>query len=69
MYKSSIKVFKKAIQVNPNNVLAYNNLCATYNAIENYQEAIKYGEKAIQINPENELAKNNLNYSIRKMNE
>ena len=46
--------------IKPDYDLAYNNLCAAYNAMGQWDNAIKTGEKGMQINPNNQLLKNNL---------
>jgi tetratricopeptide (TPR) repeat protein len=50
--KKAVKEFKKAIEIDPNFALAYNNLGEVYAFLEMYEEAIHEYEKALEINPE-----------------
>ncbi len=59
-YYKSIEITKKIIEIEPDNFIAYNNMCSAYNALGKYKLAKKACEKAMKINPENQLAKNNL---------
>ena len=52
-YLESIKIFNKAININPNNTDAYINLGNAYSYIEDYQNATKSFNKALTINPKN----------------
>ncbi len=62
-YEKALAYFEKAAQHNPNSAIAQNNLCSTYNNLENWNKAIPYCEKALQITADFQLAKNNLKYS------
>lgn len=64
-YKKSIKYFQKAVENDPKDSTAYNNICSAYNAMQKWDEAIKACEKAISLDPNFQRAKNNLNYSKR----
>jgi len=59
-YKKSIGAARQALRLRPNYDLAYNNICAAYNALGEWDRAITAGEKAVQLNPANQLARNNL---------
>ena len=48
-YKQSIKCFEKAIEIEPKNAIAYNNICSAYNGLQKWDEAIKACEKAISL--------------------
>jgi len=50
--EEAMSVYKKAIQINPNNADAYNNLGNIYSDIGNETEAILAYKKAIEINPD-----------------
>jgi tetratricopeptide (TPR) repeat protein len=65
-YDKCIKVSAELLELEPNNVVAYNNICSSYNAIGNHDEAIKACEKALEINPDFQLAKNNLNWAKKQ---
>ncbi len=60
-YIKCIEAAKKAIKLNPNSDIAYNNICSAYNLIGNYSEAIVACNKALKLNHNFDLAKNNLN--------
>jgi len=59
----AIEICFKILELEPNNVSAYNNLCVAYNHIKKWDLAIEACEKAIKINPNFQLAKNNLNWA------
>jgi tetratricopeptide (TPR) repeat protein len=59
-YQKSIDACKEIIKTNPSYVLAYNNMCAAYNVLQQWDNAIAAGEKAVALDPANQLAKNNL---------
>jgi len=65
-YDSSIWAAHKVLELDKNNIAAYNNICAASNVLGNWDVAIKAGKKAIELNPNNRLAMNNLNLSYRR---
>lgn len=68
-YFDCIYANKQALKIDPNNYVAYNNICCAYNELGMYGEAIKAGQKAIDLKPDFELAKNNLEISKQKQKE
>lgn len=70
-YRKSIEAARQALRLRPNYDLAYNNICAAYNALGEWDRAIAAGEKAVKLNPDNQLARDNLAWAIRqeKLNE
>ncbi|WP_322289836.1 hypothetical protein [Aquimarina sp. 2201CG5-10] len=62
-YFKTIEASLKAIQLDPLNVVAYNNLGVSYNMLLMYSKAKVVLEKALEINPNFQLAINNLNVS------
>lgn len=60
LYIKAVEACKEAIKLNPSYVLAYNNMCASYNNLQLWDDAISAGERAVQLDPNNQLAKNNL---------
>ncbi len=67
-YKECIEACKKALALKPDYDLAYNNLCAAYNQLEDWDNAIIAGEKGLKINPNNTLLKGNLAEAYRRKN-
>jgi tetratricopeptide (TPR) repeat protein len=45
-------------------VAAYNNICAAYNQLKEYDKAIEACNKAIELDSNHSLAKGNLNFAI-----
>ena len=64
LYLESIWANQEAIRLQPNNVLAYNNICAAYNAMKDWPDAIKAARNALAIDSTFQLAKNNLNWAM-----
>jgi tetratricopeptide (TPR) repeat protein len=63
-FDSCIISAKAALKTNPAYDLAYNNICAAYNQLKDWNKAIEAGKKGLQINPENKLLKANLSVSL-----
>ncbi len=59
-YVKSIEVLNKLVLLEPDNSLAYNNLCSAYNNLFMYELAKKSCEKSLALAPDFKLAKNNL---------
>ncbi len=59
-YLGCIQACEKAISIDSNNAIAYNNICSSLNNLALYEDAINAGEKAIKINPAFDLAKGNV---------
>jgi protein O-mannosyl-transferase len=68
MYAESIDACYKALDINPNLAIAYNNICSAYNRLKEYDKAIEACNKALEINPNYERAKNNLELAKSKLN-
>ncbi len=62
-YQKCIEVNYSVIELEPNNYIAYNNICSAYNELKIYEEAIKACEKALSINGDHTLSRNNLNWA------
>ena len=59
-YEEAIKAYDKAIEINPQYSMAWNNKGAVlYNKLGKVDEAIKAYDKAIEIDPQNTVAKHN----------
>jgi len=59
-YDSAIAEYNKALQLNPNDASAYNNLGLAYESLGQYQKAIEYLQKSLQLDPNDALAYYNL---------
>lgn len=67
MYQEVIRACEKALNIDPQNPYAFNNICSAYNAMEMWEKAIEAGEKAIEYKPDFELAKNNIALAKSKL--
>jgi len=59
--------YERAIKLDPNDALAYNNLGVAYDEQKKYAEAISSYKEAIKIYPEYALARNNLLLAKREL--
>jgi tetratricopeptide (TPR) repeat protein len=59
----SVKAAQKVLEIDPNNAIAHNNLCAAFARGEKWAEAVQECEKALTIDPDYERAKNNLKWA------
>ena len=66
--KLSILEFYKALEINPNSVLALNGMGLGFGNFGEYSEAEQYFKKALEIDPDNEITQNYL-YSLEKIME
>ena len=62
-YNKCIESCQKALELNPNSHVAYNNICSAYNAMQQWEKAIPACENAIKLDPNFERAKNNLKWA------
>jgi tetratricopeptide (TPR) repeat protein len=58
-HNEAIEAFNKAIELNPQDAVAYNNRGAAYGQTGNYKQQIEDSTKALQINPKDAVAFNN----------
>jgi len=66
-YVGCIASCRKALKIDPNSSLAYNNICSAYNALQQWELAIKACNNAVRISPKFERARNNLNVAKKKI--
>ena len=59
-YSKCIEFAERALQFDAKVVAPYNNICAGYNGLKQWEKAIEYGEKGLKINPDFQLLKNNI---------
>ena len=62
-FPDCIDASRKALSLKPDFAAAYNNICAAYNAIGQWDSAIVAGREAVRLDPGNNLAKNNLAFA------
>lgn len=62
-YLESAMAAKAATNIQPNYANAWNNICAAYNKIGEWDSALVAGQRAVELNPTNELSKNNYIYA------
>jgi len=66
-YQQALLMFKKASQLDPENALAFNNICSAYNKMGQFKQGIEACEKALEISPDYDRAQNNLNWAKRQI--
>jgi len=66
--KLSMLEFYKALEINPNSILALNGMGLGFGNFGEYSEAEQYFKKALEIDPDNEITQNYL-YSLEKLRE
>nr|WP_255670481.1 tetratricopeptide repeat protein [Mucilaginibacter sp. UR6-11] len=59
-FMQCIDACEKAIGLKPDFPEAYNNICAAYNKLQQWDSAIAAAKKGLAISPDNQLLKNNL---------
>jgi len=64
--EESIAASRRAIEMDPDSAIAYNNLCAAHAAEGKWAEAIGECEKALALDPQYELATSNLAWAHSK---
>lgn len=64
-YEEAVKIFKRAVEVNPNYSKAQNNLGNALSELKRYDQAIAHYQLAIKIEPEYAEAFNNLANALR----
>lgn len=64
-FQDCIDACNQALALRPNYLQAYNNICAAYNKLQQWDKAIAAGKKALSIDPDNQLLKNNLQEAYR----
>lgn len=67
-YWGCIEANQKILELNPKNFDAWNNICAAYNELKEYDKAIEACTKAIELDPTNEIPRNNIEWAKRQKN-
>jgi tetratricopeptide (TPR) repeat protein len=55
-----IQAAEDALRLQPDYALAYNNICAAWNELGEWDKAVAAGERAVALEPDSILAQNNL---------
>ena len=63
-YNKAIVLFKRAVEADSTNQMAWNNIIATYNTLQMYEDAIEVANKGIQRFPTYDIMKNNRKISV-----
>ncbi len=63
-FDSCIWAANQILKLDPNNLAAYNNICAANNQLKNWDAAIAAGEEGLRIDPNDQLLKNNLQVAL-----
>jgi tetratricopeptide (TPR) repeat protein len=66
-FDACIASCQQALNLDPQNAIAYNNICSAYNAMRQWEKAAVACRKALEIDPDFERARNNLNWSLSEM--
>jgi len=64
-YQQAIESARKALSLAPNSAEAYNNIAASYGAMQQWDAAIENVNRALQIDPNLQIAKNNLAWYLQ----
>ena len=67
-YEKAVDVCIQLLKFDPNNKLAYNNMCASYNQLKKWDLAKAACQNALTIDPNFQIAKNNLNWAVGELN-
>lgn len=63
-YNEAINVYKKALDLEPDNVDAFIKIGLSYRHLEEYDRAIDYYDRVLDIEPDNKTAINNIGYTL-----
>ncbi len=67
-YDLVIQTCKELLKIDPNNTLAYNNICSSYNQLKQWKLGAEACKRALEIDPNYQLAKNNLRWALENIN-
>jgi tetratricopeptide (TPR) repeat protein len=67
MYERSIAASKQALRMNATMPSYFNNLCAAYNGLGDYQDAVIACQNALRIDPAYQLARNNFEFASKHL--
>jgi tetratricopeptide (TPR) repeat protein len=64
-FQGCIETCQKVLEFDPQNAVAYNNICSAYNSLQQWDNAIEACERALEIDTSFVLARENLKFSQR----
>ena len=62
-WQLALSMFQSALNDDPDNALAFNNICATQNRMGEFMKALEACRRALELSPDFDLARNNLAWS------
>lgn len=65
-YEDCIAACKNALSLKPDYADAYNNICAAYNMLKEWDKAKEACTKALQLNPQQPNASANLQWALKE---
>ena len=68
-FELAIRACKKAIEIDPDNAKAYNNMCAAFCSLKKWTPAIAACNKALELLPDFQLARNNLRWATNGLSQ
>jgi tetratricopeptide (TPR) repeat protein len=63
----ALRMFQNALNDDPSNAIALNNICATHNKMRQFKQATQACRKSLELSPNFTLAKNNLAWAEREL--
>jgi protein O-mannosyl-transferase len=66
-FQKCIEACEIALKINPNYALAYNNICAAYNELKQWEKATKACQKGLLLDTNNEMLKANLQRALSNL--
>ena len=68
-FENCIKISYELLDKDPNNLIAFNNICASHNNLKEFELAKEACKKALEIDSNFQLAKNNLQLAEKRLKE
>ncbi len=63
-YIGCVDAAEEVLKLDPENLAAFNNICAAYNMLGSWKKAAEAGNRGLQFHPENQLLRNNVQVSL-----
>ncbi len=68
LFSESAQAAEQCVRIKPDYVLGYNNICAAFNKIGEWDSAVAAGKKAVDLDPKNQLSQNNFAFALQSKN-